>query len=63
MSPRQERQIRVEGVLREKPDLHKVARALIEMVRQEAEAEATSPNEEIDADVSEPGSNHPLPGG
>jgi hypothetical protein len=38
MSPRQERHIRVYGIQREKPDLQKLARALIEMARLEAEA-------------------------
>ena len=35
-----ERRIRVKGVRREKPDVRKLARALIEMARLEREAEA-----------------------
>ena len=41
MSPRQERRIRFYGVQREKPDLRKLARALIEMARLEAAVEAS----------------------
>lgn len=40
MAPRQERRIIVRGVLREGPDLRRLARALIELAREQAEAES-----------------------
>jgi hypothetical protein len=57
MSPRQERRIRVHGVLREEPDLRKLARALIEFARQEAEAELAQGQAKDAASDGEPDSD------
>lgn len=40
MAPRKERRIRVVGVFQEEPDLKRLARALIELARLQAEAES-----------------------